>query len=266
VKIITSEENGLFKDTRKLAESPKERKRRGASILEGTRLVRAALEKNVQLELIVVSRSGWEREDVKDLISRLEGDNAVLFSDRLFRRVSAFTGTGSMLAVIEIPGSGGSSPAGEGGDILLLEGIQDPGNLGMIIRSAAGAGMRGILLSPDCADPWSPKVLRSGMGAHFFLTLSCDTDLPAAARSFPGRVIALDAAGSTSLYTVDMSAPSALMVGSEGRGLTESLRSEADVVCTIPMPGLTESLNAAAAASIGIFEMMRQRLPVGGDR
>lgn len=260
VKIITSSENRIFRDTRKLAESPKERKRRGASLIEGISLVRTAIERNIPLELVVVSRTGWKSRDVREFAGTRSAAGIVIFSDQLFRQVSAFSGTGSLLAVIGIP----SSPhGGMEGDILLLEGIQDPGNLGMILRSAAGGGMDNVFLSPDCADPWSPKVMRAGMGAHFFLSIHIDTDLCEAAREFPGTVVALDPGGGRSLYGIDMPLPSMLIVGSEGRGLSESLKSEADMICAIPMPGQTESLNAAAAASIGIFEMIRQRRAAG---
>jgi TrmH family RNA methyltransferase len=141
---------------------------------------------------------------------------------------------------------------------LLLEDIQDPGNLGSMLRTAAAAGADTVYLSKGCTDAWSPKALRGGMGAQFQLALHEHADLITAARDFPGKVIATSLAAGDSLYALDLRGPSAFVFGNEGAGLSAELLAAASHRIRIPMPGQMESLNAAAAAAICLFERVRQ--------
>jgi TrmH family RNA methyltransferase len=143
---------------------------------------------------------------------------------------------------------------------LLLDGLQDPGNVGSILRSAAAAGVKQVLLSKKSAFAWSPKVLRAGQGAHFLTTIVEDVDLAAWAAAFRaggGRVAALVARDGTSLFRADLARPLALAVGNEGAGLSRKLADRADLRLTIPMPGGMESLNVGAAAAVALFECVR---------
>ena len=145
---------------------------------------------------------------------------------------------------------------------VLLDNIQDPGNVGSILRSAAAAGAAQAFLSKHCAFAWSPKVLRAGQGAHFCLDIHEDIDLPMWAAGFRetgGEVVATVAAGGSSLYKARLSGRVAVAIGNEGAGLDGSLVAQATRRVTIPMPGGMESLNAAAAAAICLFEFVRQR-------
>jgi TrmH family RNA methyltransferase len=142
---------------------------------------------------------------------------------------------------------------------LLLEGIQDPGNLGSILRSAAAAGCDAVFLSPACADAWSPKVMRAAMGGHFALHIYEQQNLPDIAKQFSGKVLATSLQAAHSLYDCDMAGAVALMVGNEGAGLTNNLLVCATERVSIPMPGKVESLNVAAATAICLFEAARQR-------
>ena len=141
--------------------------------------------------------------------------------------------------------------AGNGKEIfsVLLEAIQDPGNLGSILRSAAAASIRDVYLSPQCADAWSPKTLRAAMGAHFFLRIHENSDLQQVAQQFPGTVIATSIQASRNLFEIPLSGPTAFVFGNEGAGLSKELVQAVDENIVIPMPGKTESLNAAAAAA-----------------
>jgi len=142
---------------------------------------------------------------------------------------------------------------------LLLEDIQDPGNLGSMLRSAAAAGCDAIFLSTGCADAWSPRVLRAAMGGHFVLDIHERQDLPAVARAFPGALLAASLQAGSSLYDCDLRGNVAFLVGNEGAGLSASLLDTATQSIAIPMPGRVESLNAAAATAICLFEAVRQR-------
>jgi TrmH family RNA methyltransferase len=135
-----------------------------------------------------------------------------------------------------------------------------------MLRSAAAFGVEAAFLSPDCAFAWSPKVLRAGQGAHFQLEIVEDADLVAAAKAFRaggGRVLAAVADGGTPLHRAATAGRVAVALGNEGAGLSAALRAEADAAVTIPMPGGTESLNAAAAAAVMLYEVARGRLTPG---
>ena len=145
---------------------------------------------------------------------------------------------------------------------LLLDDVQDPGNVGSMLRSAAAAGVGQVLLSKHCAFAWSPKVLRAGQGAHFYVDLHEDVDLAAWARDFReagGAVVTMVATGGTDLYDTPFDAHMALAIGNEGAGISAALAAQATQRVTIPMPGGVESLNAAAAAAVCLFECVRQR-------
>jgi TrmH family RNA methyltransferase len=140
----------------------------------------------------------------------------------------------------------------------MLEDLQDPGNLGSILRSAAAAGVEEVYLSRKCVQAWSPRVLRAGMGAHFAVRIYEDVDLEAFTRSYAGRVFAAAADGGTPFYEAELEGRTALLFGNEGAGLTPGLRDAAHAAISIPMPGAVESLNVAAAAAVCLFERVRQ--------
>jgi TrmH family RNA methyltransferase len=142
---------------------------------------------------------------------------------------------------------------------LLLEDIQDPGNLGSMLRSAAAAGCDAVFLSQGCADAWSPKVLRAAMGGHFVLRIYERQDLPDVAKAFSGTLLATSLQAIHSLYDCDLRGNVAFLIGNEGAGLSADLLNRATQKISIPMPGKVESLNAAAATAICLFEAVRQR-------
>ncbi len=153
-------------------------------------------------------------------------------------------------AEIEIPGA---KPAAKG-DCVFLEGIQDAGNVGAIVRSAGAFGIAEIVLDRHCADPWSPKVLRAAMGGHFALGIRVIEDLVKELQIFPGKLAATVAKGGISLREADLSGRLGWVFGSEGRGLAAQTLNEADLQITIPLSPGTESLNVAASAAICFYE------------
>jgi TrmH family RNA methyltransferase len=164
-----------------------------------------------------------------------------------------------MLALVDVPPAGAVPP---GDFCLLIDGVQDPGNVGSMLRSAAAAGVTDVLLSSPSAFAWSPKVLRAGQGAHFRLRLHEDVDLPAwasAYRAAGGHVVATVVAQAGAIFATALTGRLALAIGNEGAGLSAALLAAADRRATIPMPGGFESLNAAAAAAVVLFEAVRQR-------
>lgn len=261
MKRISSRENPGFRKLLALHESAAARREQGRALLEGIHLVAACLEAGGVPETVVVSESAQDNAEVAALLHELDGAETLLLPDRLFERIAQVSAPVGMAAVIAIPVPA-PGPAPELG--VLLEDIQDPGNVGTILRSAAAAGAQAAWLSRGCADPWSPRVLRAAMGAHFRLALQAGADLAAVARAFRGRVVATVPRDGRSLYECRLTGPLALVLGSEGSGVSASLLAETDEMISIPMAPGAESLNAAAAAAVCLFEVVRQKLAAGG--
>ena len=150
-------------------------------------------------------------------------------------------------------------PSRIGGDCLLIEYLQDPGNLGSLLRSAAAAGVRNVLLSEKTVYAWSPKVLRAGQGAHFALTIYEGVDLAAALPRLAVPLLATSSHAALSLFEADLTAPVAWLFGNEGAGVSAMMLQRARTQVAIPMPGAAESINVAAAGAICMFEAVRQR-------
>jgi TrmH family RNA methyltransferase len=141
----------------------------------------------------------------------------------------------------------------------LLDAVQDAGNVGTLLRTAAAAGVRDVLLGPGCAGVWTPRVLRAAQGAHFGLRIREQVDLADFLENYPGNSVATVARAGQSLYALDLKSPAAWLFGNEGSGLAPALIAAARTRATIPLAAGTESLNVAAAAAICLFEMRRQR-------
>jgi TrmH family RNA methyltransferase len=249
MKFISSRDNPLFKTLRKLADSPRHRREAGKTLLDGWHLVEAYRRAVGEPEMLILSQG------MADGLERTQAGAAVVLPDGMFAELSPVKTPTGVLALVPYPVSvANRQPA----FCLLLEDIQDPGNLGSLLRSAAAAGCDTAYLSTGCADPWSPKALRAGMGAHFVLALRERADLAQVAADFPGQVVATSLEAEGSLYELDLAGPVAFIVGNEGGGISPVLQAAASRRVKIPMPGAVESLNAAAAAAICLFERVRQ--------
>jgi TrmH family RNA methyltransferase len=261
VKSISSRENPLFKQFVKLTESAAQRRTSGLTLLDGAHLVATY---NAALGLpqsLIIGESASDNKEIKRLLAQLTTEQAVpvvVLSDALFRAISPVKTPGGIIALIAIPAHD-VIPVYQGESFsVLLEAIQDPGNLGSILRSAAAAGASDAYLSAGCADAWSPKTLRAAMGAHFQLRIHEQSDLAKVARGFNGKVIATTLQAKTSLYQIRLTGPLAFVFGNEGMGLSKAVLQAVGKQVSIPMPGGTESLNAAAAAAVCFFERVRQ--------
>lgn len=255
MKSILSRDNPGYKQLKKLSESARERRKAGLALLEGVHLVEAAKAAGIALHQLAVAEGALRHPEVAALISAGSVSATVVMPDGLFSELSTLETPVGILATIPLPESAAPLSADFA---LLLEDLQDPGNLGTILRSAAAAGVQAVWLSTGCCDAWSPKVLRAGMGAHFKLAILERADLQAVARDFQGQVLATCMDGD-SLYQCDLRGPLALMVGNEGAGLSADLIAAASRRVTIPMPGGMESLNAAVATAVCLFERVRQK-------
>jgi RNA methyltransferase, TrmH family len=256
MKTITSRDNPGFKQLLKLAQSSRERKKSHQTLIEGIHLVQSYCQTMGAPKSLVISANGTGNIEIQAVIAHSQPLVPIVLSDAMFRELSSLEAPVGIIALIETPAA---VPAPESMDnCVVLEDIQDPGNLGSILRSSAAAGIDHVVLSKGCVFAWSPRVLRAAMGAHFLLNIYEQQDLMGVLGRFNGKKIAAALRGKTSLYEVDLTGPMALIIGNEGVGLSAALASLADVTATIPMPGKMESLNAAAATAICLFERVRQ--------
>ena len=255
---ITSPQNPRLREVSRLIAHARDRRKAGRCVLEGEHLVEVYWQRYGAPETLLVAEAALERPAVVALAARDEGRTLIL-PQSLFRGLATLPVDVGVLAVVPTPQPAPAAPANF---CLLLEDVQDPGNVGSMLRSAAAAGVGQVLLSSHCAFAWSPKVLRAGQGAHFHLDIHEDVDLEAWAGAFRasgGALAATVVAGGTDLYAASLRDRLALAIGNEGAGLSAALLAHATHRLTIPMPGGTESLNAAAAAAICLFEVVRQR-------
>ena len=257
MKSVASRDNAAYKAMARLAASGAERKRSGMSVLDGAHLLGAFLDSGGRPEEVVVNRASLADRDIAALVERSAPARVTLVSDALFKSLSTVDSPTGVIAAVRTPE--GSKAPSDASLVLLLEDIQDPGNVGTLLRSAAAAGSGHVLLSGKCAFAWSPKVLRAAMGAHFAVNIVEGADLAAYLRDYRGTSVALAARAASSLYDLDLAGPAAFVIGNEGAGLSESLQALAKMRARIPMPGRVESLNAATAGSICLFEALRQR-------
>lgn len=255
---ITSRDNATVKRLHGLVHSARDRRSQRQTVLDGSHLVAAALDGGRVLRELVVSDQGAGREEIVDLVARCPDTPLLQLSDALFAHVSPVDSPSGVMAVIDVPPDDESGAVAD--SLLLLDGVQDAGNLGTILRTAAAAGLRDVLLTSGCAQAWSPRVLRAGMGAHFCLRIRESVDAATALGGYRGAILATGlGAGARDLYACDLRGPVAWLFGSEGRGLSAEVASLATGLVTIPMPGSVESLNVGAAAAICLFEQVRQR-------
>ena len=257
MKAVASRDNPAFKAMARLAASAPERRKRGLTVLDGAHLVGAFLDARHRVDTLMVSRSALERPEIARLAGRVPEAAVVVVADKLFETLSTVDSSTGIIAAVPAPRG---EPIPTDADlVLLLEDVQDPGNVGTALRSAAAAGARHVALTPGCAFAWSLKTVRAGMGAHFRLNIAEDVDAAAFLRAYRGTSVALAGGAARSIHGLDLRGPVAIVVGNEGAGLSAPVLAAATVVARIPMPGKAESLNAAVAASLGLFEAVRQR-------
>jgi TrmH family RNA methyltransferase len=262
VQRVTSKHNPRLREAMGLIASARDRRKAGKCVLEGEHLVAVYAAKRGAPETLIVTDDALARPAVRALAER-HAKRTLIVPVSLLGALATLPASVGMLAVVATP----QPVIREQADFcLLLDDVQDPGNVGSMLRSAAAAGVTQVLLSKRCAFAWSPKVLRAGQGAHFCVDIHEDVDLPAWAETYRGTggdVVATIAAGGTNLYATQLAGRIALAIGNEGAGLSADLDAQATQRVTIPMPGGVESLNAAAAAAVCLFECVRQRNAVG---
>lgn len=256
--MISSSRNPKVQWIRSLNARSRERRESGAFVVEGVRLVEEALLTGWPARLVLHTADLEPRGQSVVEGFAAHGVAVETVSEQVMRRASDTQTPQGLLAVLEMR----TLPLPkEPGFIFIPDGVRDPGNLGTMLRTAAAAGADLVCLPEGTVDVYSPKVVRAGMGAHFRLPLFMGSWQEVARKLECSRVaIFLAAAGQGLPHTqADFRSPLVLVVGGEAGGAGEQARGLAHQTVHIPMPGGVESLNAAAAAAVLMFEVVRQR-------
>ena len=249
MSVLTSPGNPKVRRWAKLAADACYRRSEKRALIEGPHLLAAALEHGCRPVALLATEEGAADAEIGALI-RESGVRPVLLAKRVFRGVVDAETPQGVAAEISIP----DSPARDGPVSVYLENIQDPGNVGAIVRTAAAFGIARIVFDRGCADAWSPKALRAGMGGHFAVALKTAADLSAELNDFNGRLLSTVPRGGMPIEEADLTGPIGWLFGGEGRGLSEETLRKVPLRVSIPMAEGSESLNVAAAAAICLHE------------
>jgi RNA methyltransferase, TrmH family len=256
---VTSRQNPRLKEAARLLASSRDRRKAGRCVLEGEHLIEVYQARVGAPEFLLLVDERCDDPRLAALAARMPPADVIAVPAALFAEISTLPAAVGALAVVPTPGAV-EQPA-PARFHLLLDDLQDPGNVGTILRTAAAAGVDQVLLSKHCAFAWSPKVLRAAQGAHFLTTIVEDVDLAAWSARFVaegGQVLAAVPAAGHDLFDAPIGWPLAVAIGNEGNGLSAPVLAHAGLRVTIPMPGGMESLNAAAAAAVMLFEVVRR--------
>ncbi len=243
---LTSKDNPKVKRWIRLAGDARYRRTEKRALIEGPHLLTAALQHGLRpLVVLVTEPMGPE---VSALVAK-SGITPVILGKGVFRAVVDADTPQGVAAEIAIPPARNAT-----GNTVFLEGVQDPANVGAIMRSAAAFGIGRVVLDRACADPWSPRAVRAGAGGHFALAIAETSDLGADIEAFKGTVACTVPRGGVALADAPLDRGAAWIFGAEGSGLSEETIRRADLRVTIPMVADAESLNVAAAAAICLYE------------
>lgn len=250
IKTIESKDNSIIKECMKLT-LKKHRDKEGLYLIEGPNLVEEAIKCGAKIRSILMS------EDYEPGFS-LEGNDIYFLGNRLFSKVSLTETPQGIMAIVEKPDNN-FAELGEG-NVLVLDKLQDPGNIGTMIRTADAAGYKAVILVKGSGDCFSPKVVRSAAGSLFRVPIIYVEDyleLEELLRRSGKRIIATGFDTDRYYYDVDLKHDVALVIGNEGNGVSQELFCMADEIVKIPMSGNIESLNAAVSAGILMYESIR---------
>jgi TrmH family RNA methyltransferase len=254
VKALTSRDNPLLVRLRKLAGDPGGYRKLGEVWIEGDHLCSAFIQRGGLAPQAVITEAAWEQPALRELASRAEA--VAIVPQPLIAGLSTLESPAPLGFAVPWQGQGRLQSDSA---TVVLDRLQDAGNVGAILRSAAAFGFAQVVAIKGTAALWSPKVLRAGMGAHFGLNLVEAVD-ESALGAFRLSMLATSSHAEHALHEVDLPWPCAWVLGHEGQGVSASLMQRCSQALRIPQPGGEESLNVAAAAAVCLYESARQRL------
>ncbi|MFR2534201.1 MAG: TrmH family RNA methyltransferase [Clostridia bacterium] len=261
MQVITSKDNEIVKSIKKLKEK-KYRMQEQAFLVEGIKLVQEAIQEQMTIRKVVICEDCTTDASIdQNLLYEIAKQDCIYVSKNVFYTLTDVVNPQGILAVIEKKSEESSIDYQED-MIIVLDGIQDPGNLGTILRTMDSAGFKQIILSENSADPYNPKVVRSTMGAIYRINMIQSTNIIETLKNIQKnkfQVVATSLQTQETIYTMDYH-KKAIVIGNEANGVSKEVLELAGKKVKIPMLGKTESLNAAVATSIIVYEYVRRKL------
>ena len=260
MKIISSKDNELIKNIRKLKEK-KYRDINNEFIVEGIKLIQEAIEENAKIKQIVICENCLKTEIIpKNLMYEIAKYECIYVTENIFKLISDVNAPQGILAVIDRKID--NNKIDYNSDIIVaLDDIQDPGNLGTILRTIDSIGLSQILVSKGTADCYNPKVIRSTMGAIFRVRIiECDNlqETLKEIKKHKFKILVTSLQTENSLYDADLN-KKVIVIGNEANGVEKEIQDMADIKIKIPMLGKTESLNAAVSTAVVLYEYVRRK-------
>lgn len=253
---ITSKDNPTIKTAHALLTGSRQRKKLGKTVIEGTHLLDAYLNADLTPDTVIVSESGLQNDEIIGLLNRLNNVKTLTISDSLYKDIRTLGESLPMMAIIEMPTLSLDYPITQ--DCLIINGVQDNGNLGTLLRTASAVGIKTVICTSGTASAWSPKTLRASMGANFSLDIYENVSVEKVLEMVEVPLFATSSHTDALIYHTDLKQPLALIMGHEGQGVDEMLMQQATRIA-LPQPNGQESLNVAIAGSLCLYEMLRQR-------
>ncbi len=258
--IISSRENESIKHIKKLKDK-KQREISNEYIIEGIRIVEEALLENIVIKKVVICEELLNKNITENIKNNIKEKDIMYVTENVFKAISEVESPQGILLVIDKSNNGLEIDLSE--DIIVcLDDIQDPGNMGTILRTLDSIGLKQVIVSPNTVDMYNPKVLRSTMGAAFRVKVFREEDIEETLKNLKDKgfeIIVTTPNTSTNIYEIDYM-KKIIVIGNEGNGVREQIIQIADKKVKIPMPGKAESLNASIAAGIVLYEYVRQNL------
>lgn len=251
--IITSKDNPLIKTAYALLTDSKKRKKLGQTVIEGTHLLDAYLKAEKMPISVIISESGLTNDEIQSLIKKFN-KNPIIISDTLYKNIRTLGTSLPIMAIIDIPHL---SLANITSDCLIINGVQDTGNLGTLLRTASATDFKSVICTPNTAHAYHPKTLRASMGANFSLAIYENISVDAIFEVVKVPMFATTSHADGLIYRKDLTKPLALILGNEGQGVDKDLLDKCTPL-TLPQYG-EESLNVGVAGSVCLYEILRQR-------
>lgn len=262
--MITSTSSSQVKHVMSLLSKAKERKKNNEYVVEGIRMVSEVPEDSLVKIYMSERFQNNNPEYARELLRKqgITADMIEIVADNVFDRMSQTQTPQGIMAVVKMKNNSLSDMLAGNPLLILVENLQDPGNLGTILRMGEGAGVTGVIMSPNTVDIYNPKTIRSTMGSIFrvpFVYVQDFSEAVTQCQKAGVKVYAAHLDGKNTYLGEDYSTQTAFLIGNEGNGLTDGITKQADTLIRIPMQGEVESLNAAIACTILTYEAVRQR-------
>ena len=253
--IITAKDNKTIKHVQNLLTSHRSRKKSLQTVIEGVHLLDTYLKQKLLVDLVIVSEKSHYHHEVMDLLTKIDNKKILIVSESLYKNIRTLGDGVDVMAVIPIsvPKFGDINQ-----DCLILDGLQDAGNIGTLLRTASAIGINTIISTPNTAYLWSPKCLRAGMGAQFSLQIFEQISVDEILQAVKIPLFATSSHTQKTIYDYDLTKKIAWVLGHEGQGVCQDFLQKSNLV-TLPQPNGQESLNVAVAGSVCFYEMLRQR-------